>query len=41
LHHGSARGPDHYNLIHSATIQRCLTDKPGSRLPGTRVQDKG
>ena len=33
VHHGFAGGPDHYNLIHGATMQPCRTDQPGSRLP--------
>jgi hypothetical protein len=33
VHHGSAGGPDHYNLIHGATMQPCRTEQTGSDLP--------
>ena len=39
LYHVFAGGPDHYNLIHDATMQRCRTDQSGSRLTGIHVQD--
>ena len=32
LHHGPAGRPDHYKLIHGATMQPCRTDRPGSGL---------